>query len=330
MRLATVGAQGIILVLTGGCAAPDLREGALPPPPDRGIAVSRSYDSCFAPDLDADEDGLDDRCELAQAEAFAPLLLTRAGGCGWDESVTPARPGGEYFFAVEPVGAAGRVRIAYLPAYYRDCGWTGLKCALPLVDCAPHPGDSEAIIVETAYDTVSGRWRTEAVFLSAHCFGRSGGSCRWYRGAELRSFAWVDGRARGAPVVWVAEGKNANYPSRAACERGHFLVETCARNVVAVRFPVRSARQNLGSLRRPAGDDGGCLGADHVGWGSRLVADDRRECFWSADARFLGWQDVADERGATPYFRYLTEVAGFGGAPERRSGGGIDATDPAR
>ena len=125
---------------------------------------------CFAATEDGDRDGLDDRCELSLARAFAPALMVAPGGCDWDDGVSPARLGGGYYFGVQPVSDTGDIRIAYLPAYYRDCGWGGLKCWLPYVDCSPHAGDSEAIFVDVA-STSDGRWQTRALFLSAHCWG---------------------------------------------------------------------------------------------------------------------------------------------------------------
>lgn len=67
---------------------------------------------------DRDADGLSDACELGLARAFAPVLMVRAAGCNWDTSVRPARPGGGYLHAVQRAGAT--VRVAYLPAYFRD------------------------------------------------------------------------------------------------------------------------------------------------------------------------------------------------------------------
>src|SRR5690606_3383380 len=145
---------------------------------------------------------------------------------------------------------------AYLPAYYRDCGWAGAKCLLPFVNCAPHAGDSEFVVVDAVRR--GDRWVTAAVFLSAHCFGGSGADCRWYRGLEVERFAWADGVALGAPIVWVAEGRQANYPGRAACDRGHHRIDTCDANRLAYRYPIASTAQNIGSRARPVGGRGGC------------------------------------------------------------------------
>lgn len=264
--------------------------------------------ACASPGPDTDRDGLSDRCELELAAAFAPSLRVAAGGCNWDTSVAPARLGGEYLFAVESMGA-DRVRVAYLPAYYRDCGWTGVKCWLPLVDCAAHDGDSEAIMLDLVRDADATSWSVEAVFLSAHCFG-SGDDCRWYRGAELERFRWANGRARGAPIVWVADGRQANYPSRSACDGGHSSIDSCDQNDLGYRYPIRDERQNIGSRDVPIDSDG-CVTAEALGSSSSLTASDVEECFWTADARFSGWQEAGSGEGVTPYERYLSEIARF-------------------
>ena len=127
------------------CACAHQASAPVVPPPDAaetGLAVR-----CAMGGADADEDGLADSCELDFARAFAPMMVTASEGCNWDTSVEPARLGGEYLFAVQEM-AINHVRIAYLPAYYRDCGWRGIKCWLPFVDCAPHDGDSEAVIID--------------------------------------------------------------------------------------------------------------------------------------------------------------------------------------
>lgn len=246
---------------------------------------------------DRDADGLDDGCERQLARTFAPLLVSSSTACNWDPA--NARIGGGYFHAVQRVGAV--TRIAYMPAYFQDCGWRGRKCWLPFVDCAPHAGDSELVVVELAPAADGADWHVTGVFLSAHCFGRSGGACRWYRGGDLRKLTWSD----SAPVVWVAEGRNAGYPSRAACDRGHHFIDTCDRHDVLYRFPVHHAR-NIGSRRTPASPDGCVRGAV---LNDAAATADALECFWRSDAPFRGWQNAG--AGVTPYDRYLREIAGF-------------------
>lgn len=247
---------------------------------------------------DRDVDGLSDECELRLAQAFAPILMMRSGGCDWDESVTPPRLGGGYLFAVEPNG--GTVRIAYLPAYFIDCGWSGWKCYLPWVDCSPHAGDSEFIVVEVRSTPDARTWIAERLFLSAHCFGRSESRCRWYEAEELGEFQW----SAGAPTIWVAEGRHANYPSERACDEGHHSIDTCDRHDTSLRFPVTAHVQNIGSAGRPFPATG-CITGRMTG--SSLAVPDAEECVWTIGALFRGWQAV--EGGVTGYWRYLHEVA---------------------
>lgn len=247
---------------------------------------------------DRDLDGLTDACEFALARSVAPLMIARSTDCEWDAASTPARIGGGYFHAVESVGSV--IRIAYLPAYFRDCGWRGATCWLPWIDCSPHDGDSEFVVVELAL-TIEASFEITGLFLSAHCFGRTSGSCRWYRGNDLERFRWQG----TSPEIWVAEGRHANYPSWTSCERGHHSIDTCSRHDVSYYFPVLADR-NLGSRSHPLPASGCVSGRDLL---TSRVDSTAQECFWRADASFGGWQAAA--RGVTPYDRYLRDIAEF-------------------
>lgn len=298
MKCATAAA--IVLACGAhGCATP----ARAPLSGSEGLAIGWNQAVCFQAATDTDSDGVDDNCELAVAAAFAPLLVVNPSGCNWDTTVKPPRLGGGYLFAVQRVGDA--VRVAYLPAYFRDCGWSGVKCALPGVDCEGHAGDSEMIALDIVVDGAE-RWRTTRVFLSAHCFGRTGASCRWYEADQFAEFAWYMGRTAGAPVVWVAEGRQANYPSRRACDAGHHAIDTCDRHTLAYRFPIYGNAQNIGSAQRPAAADG-CMRAADMPLRSALTGPGT-ECFWTERA-FRGWQEA--DGGTTAYAYYLATVAGF-------------------
>jgi hypothetical protein len=211
-----VACCAVLLLITSHPALSQIRQDSLQP-------------GCDALSPDQDDDGLSDACELQIARRFAPLLVVAPGGCNWDESVTPARLGGAYLFGVERVNE--RLRIAYLPAYYRDCGWHGMKCRLPYVDCSPHNGDSEFVVVEVTEQ--NNAWSPRQVFLSAHCFGKHAQDCRWY---AADNFIWM----ADAPVIWVAEGRQANYPSKRSCDRGIHSIDTCDRNTLRYRYPILS------------------------------------------------------------------------------------------
>ena len=256
---------------------------------------------------DHDLDGLPDACELELAARFAPELVVSPSSCNWDAEAGLLRGG--YVFGAAPEGDG--VRLAYLPAYLHDCGWSGPKCLLRWRGgCDPHVADSELILVDVAPTT--GAWRASRVFLSAHCFGRSDGDCRWHEPSELQ---WHS----DTPRVWVAEGKNANYRSRAACDSGHWRFDTCDRNDRSYRFPIRSAAQNIGSAAVPFPDhhdDPACVMAGELPLLAELglaAGLPGRECLW-AEAPFRGWTG-SDAPGSTAYARYLGEVAGMAASP---------------
>ena len=132
---------------------------------------------------DEDADGLSDDCELAFATTFAPVLRTAEGGCNWDAQ--NERLGGGYYLAVMPVDAQ-TVGLLYLPAYYRDCGWTGFKCTLHSASCAPHSGDSELIAIELSVPDPA-RPTVRGLLRSAHCFG-SDANCQLVPRSGAASF----------------------------------------------------------------------------------------------------------------------------------------------
>ena len=301
MRLQRLYAGALLSTLVVGVTSCVL--GRQPPPaPSDGVAAGWTIGACAVAAVDRDLDGLDDVCELALARAFAPMLVVDRQDCAWNGS----RLAGGYFFAAQKGSAAGAVRIAYLPAYFRDCGWAGLACTTRGRGCSAHAGDSELIAIDARGDEVADRWRTDAVFMSAHCSGRSAGRCRWYLGDQLRHFAWA-GTTSGAPRVWVAKGKHANYPSARECDSGHWYYDSCDENDAAYRFPIVTSAQNIGSRIRPlptGGSAGGCIAAEDLPVGDNRADGGTRECFWDAAARFRGWQR-GSHQGATSYARVL-------------------------
>jgi hypothetical protein len=300
---------GFVALLTGGSCVTGKNVGRVP---TVGLPLQWSVERCGSPSVDRDEDGIDDECELALARAFAPELVVDRSDCSWNGDWEPPRLEGGYLFAAQRSPSGRGVRLAYLPAYYRDCGWSGLACATRRRGCSAHAGDSELIVVQVQPDPRARRWFADAIFLSAHCFGRSGGRCRWYDGDDLLHFQWVDNVRGGAPRVWVAKGKHANYPSRAECDTGHWYYDSCDRNDAAYRFPITSIHQNIGSRRRPlpAGDAAGCINAPSPPPRSLSVDHRALECLWGSTTGFSGWQRTRRGYGATPYGRVLA-AAGF-------------------
>lgn len=295
------GGAAALFVLAADCA-PARQEGV--PVEPAGIAVTAGPCIDVIPDRDAD--GLSDECEAALTNAFAPLLMMHSTRCTLPSAGADDRIPGGYFHAAQP--ARGVVRLVYMPAYYRDCGWKGAKCII--VKCAGHAGDSELIVVDVRQKQ-NGAWLTEAVFLSAHCFGRTERDCRWYRDHELTQFEWVNGIDRGAPLVWVSDARNANYPSYDACQRGHLRIDSCDRASIPYRFPVVQER-NIGSRAVPfveGGQPPGCASGRFVEPDDPfVVAPASLECFWDAAAPFRGWQGAGSGRGATAYGDYLQHL----------------------
>lgn len=300
--LRNIGVSAMLILIAASCARlrPPAPLGVADDPP--GITVATG--PCLDAVPDTDRDGMSDGCELALARAFAPRLMLHATRCTLPSAGSEGHIAGGYFHAAQPVG--GIVRLVYLPAYYRDCGWRSAWCIL--IDCRGHAGDSELIVVDVRRST-SGGWITDAIFLSAHCFSRSEPDCRWYRGDDLEQFDWVDGIVQGAPVVWVSDARNANYPSRETCDRGRQGLDRCDRSATPWRYPV-IAERNIGSRAVPitVGENPtGCVTGRFVEPNDRMiVAHDAVECFWDAASPFSGWQGAGTAE--TAYGLYLDHL----------------------
>lgn len=277
--------------------------GSQTPPP--GISLPYTWSSCLTAMQDSDADGIDDNCEIALASAFAPMLMVAQGECNWDYALN--RVGGEYYYMVrQPHGGSDRIRIAYMPAYYRDCSSHQFG--------NPHAGDSEFIGVDVAYS--SGRWVFLGAMLSAHCGAypipaipmQYSPDCRYYPHFPISapgfggSWEYVDGVARGAPKVWVAAGKHANYRSRSACENseaGHLGIDNCPPNAVDRRFPIVHRWQNVEFPESSA------LTCTQPRWGSSLPDPNARETFgrWQpfCVSTFRGWSASMFSGSSTSY-----------------------------
>ena len=266
----------------------------------------RCFDVPGRGNRDPDGDTMDNACEDALAAAFAPGLWV-AGDCNYDAGV--GRQGGEYYYAVQPYRheSSKVARIAYLPAYYWDCG-------SPPEGSGGHDGDSEFFIVDVRYDDTTRRWVTQQIFLSAHCGTVTGQRCMWYPDpttttvtptGTVQPFSWIDGTVRGAPIIWVAEGKHSNYSTREDCNGGGLAgSDTCDQDDRFYRFPVRFGQQNIWSRAMP---QQACVGASL--WGSTRVASGTTECFWPRQT-FYGWQGLYLV-GSTAYSDILAQYAGW-------------------
>lgn len=286
-----------------------------------GSAVSPTL--CFsltgASINDVDHDGLADHCEDALAEAFRPELVYSPYDCNMGMEPYWAA---KYFPVAEGVD---RVRIAYLFAYYEDCGipsqyalyctigefmgtyltyggilddkYAGIFWTANEPKCDGHFGDSEFVTIDLMYDTSTHHWRTVSMFFSAH-WNTSGDKSRNVLASELEFPGPVPG---GYPNVWVSAGKHANYPTRAVCENDGQIADYCDGNYLRMRIRA-SPQYNVGSAQKNLINTGTCVsGGTLIQYYPELY---RTECFWG-NSGFNGWN--ADVSGTIPT-GYRTEL----------------------
>jgi hypothetical protein len=261
-----------------------LREPTSPVDPssgEDGIWLALHPQDCYQPYYvsgtshpDADADGLDDRCELRLAQAFAPMLRFSDPGieqCPGGEAYWAAK----YFDNIPEIVTGDFVRIAYLMSYYHDCGALG------------HKGDAELIQLTVAWVRATKHWVLINGWISAHAvigrpFGNSilgpigSNSSTWGR-----SFQWPSQRRYSFPRIWISTNKHANYRSEGDCDNGGVLLgifESCTSSRDAGRFRVWSGN-NIGSAHRFMRD---CVA-------SMKNSLSPKECFWTG-SDFGGWQ----------------------------------------
>jgi hypothetical protein len=226
----------------------------------------------FHPDRDAD--GFDDNCELRLAQAFAPMLRFSNG--------TEDCPGGEAYWAakffdnLEPYGTGNFIRIAYLMAYYMDCGTGG------------HTGDSEFIQLTITFVGATKHWKIVDGWISAHA---SPGLVGANRSTWGREFEWPSGRRYSFPRIYVAENKHANYRSRSVCNNSG---DICSGFTDNGRFRVWSDN-NLGNAHQVLKN---CVA-------SLKNASSPVECFWTG-GDFGGWRNGTPS--SSPYKGYLNSI----------------------
>jgi hypothetical protein len=173
---------------------------------------SREYNPFIT---DNDHDWLDDECEYQLAKAFAPALaMNPIDGCAGGEPYWAAK-----WFSNKPFGSGEFVRIAYMPAYYRDCGLDG------------HDGDSEFLMVGIEFNAGTRHWQLREAFLSAHYHTANEHSI--YTN-DPTSLTYPSGRPRSYPLVWIAKGKHADYRTQGQCN----AVNDCSGNTTVGRIKV--------------------------------------------------------------------------------------------
>jgi hypothetical protein len=81
---------------------------------------------------------------------------------------------------------------------------------------------------------------------------------------------------------------------------------------IGYRFPLLDQTRNIGSVEHPFGYGQGCIEASQGGLRDSMAVAGTAECIRDSGSRFRGWQGPDAGAGATPYYDYLTEVAGYG------------------
>jgi hypothetical protein len=266
---------------------------------------------------DADHDGMSDYCEDFLAQRFRPELVVSPYDCDL---------GMEPYWAAKAFPNRGMVRIAYLFSYYRDCGPQQFKTScligrigsnilslvgtlppytIPILNlpvsgedpCEGHQGDSEFVTVDLRYDATTQHWMVSQAFFSAHWGTKEDHSRRVGYGL----LEYPD-RPQGYFRVNDAEGKHANYPTRAVCENDGGRADTCQSNYPLIR--IRHAGQyNIGSARYNFISPKTCVR------GGALVAaypeNYGTECYWDPQNTFQGWFKLPQPNDASPYYASL-------------------------
>ncbi len=231
---------------------------------------------------DADSDWLDDHCELELAKGFAPR---------WSMGIQEKCGDGEPAWAAKYFPASGAVRLAFMPAYYDDCGVPAFGFG------GGHHGDSELAMVEVGFNPGTQHWEFRQMWLSAHydTAGQGAGDrSQWVNPAD----ASFTRRYLGHPYIAVSANKHAMYKSDSKCNNT-FAGENnegdwCySSQYTPFRFHIDPAR-NAGSRHR---DLMGCVGSI-----KRFAGNGRAECFYTRQT-FAGWN--AGTAGQTPYSAIL-------------------------
>ncbi|MBA3404704.1 MAG: hypothetical protein H0U13_08485 [Gemmatimonadaceae bacterium] len=236
------------------------------------------------PSLDRDADGIVDQCEFEIADAFSPQLQFDSDDCD-----TGREPYWAANYQVSPIDGKPVIRVFYAISYYSDCGVPNIYCQYN-ANCYGHAGDSEFVIVEVSANGT--RWILRRATLSAHWNSDGTDDGVTYAAQDLE---FGTDATFSKPVMWVAEGKHANYRSRATCEGGAFFnLDRCDTPGIRLELDVLQ-NANLGNSRV----DQRIIDGPVV---SRF-ARPGNENFWSESYFFLGWWSRAEHASTntTPY-----------------------------
>jgi hypothetical protein len=299
----------------GLCGPEDPDEPSDPAPSSPGYwtGPTITYSTCVSPTgagiSDGDRDGLSDHCEDFLAQRFRPALIVSTHDCNL---------GMEPYWAAKVFPSKKTVRIAYLFAYYADCGASpSLQCTIGSIGatfftvlgmslgitihdpCDGHQGDSEFVTVDIQYNATTQHWYVASAFFSAHW---SEGAFDKSRRASYSQLEYPE-KSRGYFRVYVAEGKHANYPKRAVCEDDGGMADMCAGNTGLLR--IRHANQfNIGSSRHNFINLGTCVrgGALYASYPENYGT----ECFWQQNRKFRGWSKYVLATDSNPQHTVLT------------------------
>jgi hypothetical protein len=227
--------------------------------------------------VDADHDWLDDDCEFWLAKAFAPVVaMDPDDGC----------PLGEPYWAAKYISAQGgaggyaaRVRIAYLPAYYQDCGSGG------------HTGDSETLMLSLYHNPNTRHWELFEAWVSAHALGPISAS-EYITDPTMMQYPQ---KPLTYPLVWIARGKHGFYRTQYDCNNRALFNDHCEANVAMGRMRVYS-NHNVGGRSLDNFPSG-------VPSANPLYSGNGRREFFYTPVNFNGWQPFG--AGVTPYATFL-------------------------
>jgi hypothetical protein len=172
------------------------------------LSVASAQTAASGPDVDSDNDGLNDAVENALLEQFVPRFMVSDGDC----SVRPAQfiryvsypevkedNGTIYGQAFPRAGQPDEVELHYYHLWRRDCGELS------------HSLDAEHVSVLIHRDQAAKR---KALY--------------WYAAAhedtvcdasQIARAATVDAELHG-PTVWISRGKHASFLNNAICTHG--------------------------------------------------------------------------------------------------------------
>lgn len=264
------------------------------------IPSGKTYADCYQPGgfnttVDRDQDGVDDQCEAELALAFRPQMKLMQDDCD-----TRSAP----HFAVRQKFSqdwGGVIYIFYAISYVYDCG-PPFTCTTAFPACDNHLGDSEWIILEVGPSANSshGPWSLKFGTMSAH-WQSENDQTAGYAAYDLED---ADGSPGfGAPLIWAAEDKHANYRSQVSCDSsGWFNVDNCDNPWPAYFTLGFGPEHNLGH----GGPGREFIGSAGTPVPDRLTGNGNVEYFWTNSPAFCGWIYYVDGDCAASYNTSLT------------------------